>query len=353
MAYEVSNRPPKKDAALLAKETAQTVNKMLAKNRAAIMATLPQGFNLDRMCRTLINAISTTPTIAECSPASIFLASVRAFSLGIEPNGALQEGYLVPYWNSKKACNEAQFMPGYRGLIGLSRRSGQITTIYAKSVHEKDVFEVVEGTERSIIHKPDYTKDRGDYVCFYAVFKTTSGEVDFEVMTVAEVEAIRARSKAAKSGPWVTDFEEMAKKTVLRRLLKRAPMSVEDDRLAKAVKADNTAAMGDFESGNGNDIIDIDGFDLSDAQTPAEIQQNVNAAKTAELREKIAAKTAAAPAADDLSDFAPMISAEISKSGAPVTVQGVMDFIRKQRIAVNMDSDFAQIVNLAAEAELV
>lgn len=338
----------KKDAGALAKETAQTVNKMLAKNRAAIMATLPQGFNLDRMCRSLINAISTTPSIAECTPASIFLSSVRAFSLGIEPNGALQEGYLVPFWNSKKACNEAQFMPGYRGLINLARRSGEIATIYARSVHAKDVFEVVEGTERSIIHKPNYTQERGEYVCFYAVFNLKSGEMDFEVMTVAEVEAIRARSKAAKSGPWVTDFEEMAKKTVLRRLLKRAPMSVE---LAQSVNLDNKAAMGDFD-GNGNDIIDIDGFDMTDAQTPAELQQKVNADKTAELREKIAAKNAAT-AADDLAAFAPMIQSEITRSGAPTTVDEVIDYVKRQGVKLAMDSDFAAIVNAAAEAELV
>lgn len=339
----------KKDAGALAKETAQTVNKMLAKNRAAILATLPQGFNLDRMCRTLINAISTTPQIAECTPASIFLSSVRAFSLGIEPNGALQEGYLVPYWNSKKACEEAQFMPGYRGLIALARRSGEIATIYARTVHEKDTFEVVEGTKREIIHKPDYTQSRGDYVCFYAVFILKSGEVDFEVMTVAEIDAIRARSKAEKNGPWVTDYDEMAKKTVLRRLLKRAPMSVE---LASSVNLDNKAAMGDFDGKD--DIIDIAGLDLSDAQTSADIQQKVNADRTAELREQIAAKAAQAQKVNDdtYGDFVPMIRAEIDKSGAPVTVDGVLRYVRKNGVALAMDSDFASIVNAAAEDEI-
>jgi recombination protein RecT len=100
------------------------------------------------MCRSLINAISTTPQLAQCSPASLFLSSVRSFSLGLEPNGALSEAYLVPYWNSKKACNEAQFMPSYRGLQNLARRSGEIAEIYSKTVKENDVFDVEEGTER-------------------------------------------------------------------------------------------------------------------------------------------------------------------------------------------------------------
>lgn len=350
MAYNNNSSMAKRqnvDTSALAKQTATQVNGMLAKNKNAIMATLPKGFNFDRMCRTLINAISTTPQLAQCSPASLFLSSVRSFSLGLEPNGALNEAYLVPYWNSKKACNEAQFMPSYRGLQNLARRSGEIAEIYSKSVKENDLFEVEEGTERKIVHKPNYSGDRGKAVCFYAVFRTKDGNIDFEVMSIDEIDAIRQRSKAASSGPWVTDYEEMAKKTVMRRLLKRAPMSVE---LAAAVAIDNKAAAGEFDGKD--DIINIDGFEVDDVDTPADIQSQVNADRTAELRAKVAAKSAATVPAEE-NEFSPMISAAIKKTGAPTSVPAVLDYAERNGMVLTMDMDFTSLVNEAAEAGLV
>lgn len=335
------------DTAALAKQTATQVNGMLTKNKSAIMATLPKGFNFDRMCRSLINAISTTPQLAQCSPASLFLSSVRSFSLGLEPNGALNEAYLVPYWNSKKGCNEAQFMPSYRGLQNLARRSGEIAEIYSKAVKENDTFEVEEGTERRIIHKPNYMKDRGKSACYYAVYRTKDGNVDFEVMSIDEIDAIRNRSKAASSGPWVTDYDEMAKKTVMRRLLKRAPMSVE---LAAAVAIDNKAAVGEFD--RNDDIFDIEGLSVEDAATPADVQTAVNAERTAELRQTIAAKSA--PAAESaINEFVPMIVAAIKQTGAPVNYDGVLDYAAKHNINLTLETDYNALVNQAAEADLV
>lgn len=352
MAYNNTNqamtRRDNGDTAAIAKQTATQVNTMLAKNKTAIMATLPKGFNYDRMCRTLINAISTTPQLANCTPASLFLSSVRSFSLGLEPNGALAEAYLVPYWNSKKACNEAQFMPSYRGLQNLARRSGEIVELFSKTVKSNDVFDVEEGTERKIIHKPNYTKDRGDLVCVYAVFKTKDGNVDFEVMSIDEVDAIRMRSKASSSGPWVTDYEEMAKKTVMRRLLKRAPMSIE---LASAVAFDNNAAVGDFDKSG--DIIDLGDIDISDAETPADIQGRVNAERTAELREQLKAKAApVAPAPEEevnpYADYTQLIGQALKETGAPLEMKEVIAYMTANNMVVGVDTDFRAIVNEAA-----
>lgn len=331
------------DTAALAKQTATQVNGMLTKNKAAIMATLPHGFNFDRMCRSLINAISTTPQLAQCSPASLFLASVRSFSLGLEPNGALKEAYLVPYWNGKKSCFEAQFQPSYIGLQTLARRSGEIAEVYAKAVKENDVFDVEEGTERKIVHKPNYTKDRGKAVCFYAVFRTKGGNVDFEVMSIDEIEAIRSLSKAKDADAWTIHYEEMAKKTVMRRLLKRAPMSVE---LAAAVAIDNKASVGEFD--NANDIIDIDGLDVGDVQTSAEVQSQVNADRTAQLKEQIRQKSA-----PNNGEFNQMIAGAIKNTGAPTTVEAVLNFVATKNIALTIDMDFNALVNSVAEAELV
>lgn len=331
------------DNTALAKQTATAVNGMLTKNRDAIMATLPKGFNFDRMCRSLINAVSTTPQLAQCSPASLFLSSVRSFSLGLEPNGALNEAYLIPYWNSKKSCYEAQFQPSYRGLQNLARRSGEIAEIYSKAVKENDIFDVEEGTDRKIIHKPNYMKDRGKAVCYYAVFRTKDGNVDFEVMSLEEIEAIRSLSKAKDADAWVIHFEEMAKKTVMRRLLKRAPMSIE---LAEAVAFDNASATGEFN--HQDSIIDIEGFTIDDAATPAGVQAAVNAERTAELRGKISQR-----AASGNDEFAPMIAAAIKKSGAPVTAAEVMEFVANKGIELTLDADFAKIVDDAANSSLI
>ena len=280
--YSMKRMEDPNEIAKLTKETAQAVSKQIAKNRDALLRSCPTGFNLDRMTRTLINAISTTPQLAKCSPASIFLSSIKAFTLGLEPNGALSEGYLVPFWNSKKGQNEAQFMPSYRGLQNLARRSGEISNIYSKAVYEKDIFEVEEGTERKIIHKPDYTKNRGMAVCYYAVFVLKTGEVDFEVMSIDEINAIRARSKSADTGPWVTDYDEMAKKTVMKRLLKRSPMSIE---LASAISLENQVSTG--ENQGSIDIIDIDGIEVDEDTTSEAMQEAINKDKVAELKEKL------------------------------------------------------------------
>lgn len=290
MAYQVKRTNPD-EISILQKKTAVAINEQLKKNRAAIMATLPHGFNYDRMCRTVINAVSTDYQLAKCSTSSIFLSTVRAFALGIEPNGPLSEGYLVSFWNSKKGCNEAQFMPSYKGFITLAMRSGEISDIYAKAVHENDIFEVEEGTERKIIHKPDYRKERGKAVCYYAVFHTKSGGVDFEVMSMDEILKVKNSSKSSDKGAWVEWFEEMAKKTVIKRLLKRAPMSVE---LAKAIKLENAASSGEAV----DDIIDIEGIEV-DTETPEEVQEEINKDRTQALKDKIAEKKGQTASAEE------------------------------------------------------
>ena len=260
----------------LARITAGSVNNMLRKNRETILKTLPRGFNFDRMCRTVINAISTTPLLAKCTPGSLFLSTIRGFSLGLEPNGPLGEGYLVPFWNKEIGGYEAQFMPGYRGLQSLARRSGEIADLYAKVVCREDEFRVEEGTARAIVHRPNYTGSRGEPVCYYAVFRLKTGEFDFEVMSLEEIERVRCSSKSATKGPWVDWPEEMAKKTVMKRLLKRAPMSVE---LADAALLDNRASSGDSQ----DDILVVEGLEVDEA-TPQEIQQELNQEKKADLK---------------------------------------------------------------------
>lgn len=341
MAYGIQKREDAAAIAALQKKTAAMVADHIKRNRAAILATLPAGFNLDRMTRTVINAISTSPLLAKCSVPSLFLSVVRAFSVGLEPNGALSEGYLIPFWDSKKGGYEAQFMPSYRGLQNLSRRSGKIADIYAKTVCENDTFEVEEGTERRIVHKPDYTKDRGKAVCYYAVFHLKDGGVDFEVMSRGEIEKVRASSKSADKGPWVDWAEEMAKKTVMKRLLKRAPMSIE---LAQAVSMENAAATGDPAC---NDIIDIDGLEVPTEGVP-EVQAALNAEKTAELKKQLESKRQAATAqnqeAENPATFTMMIAQEIERSHAPISPADVMEYAKGKKQSLTLETDYKTLV---------
>jgi len=242
---------------------AMQVKGMLEKNKEAITASLPRGFdNPNRMIRAAVNAISTTPSLAGCTPESLFISIVKGFSLGLEPNGVLAHGYLVPFKDKGKM--KAQFMPGYRGLIELARRSGKIKEIYATEVFENDLFEVVMGTHKDLVHRPDMFSDRGKIKGYYAVFKLDDGAVDFEIMNMEQIDKIRKTSKAGNSNysPWNSGhYDEMARKTVIKKLLKRAPMTVE---AAKAVVDDNKVAVG--EAQDTSDVIDIVGGSVSESK---------------------------------------------------------------------------------------
>lgn len=227
--------------AVVKANSALKVKDLLEKNKSAIAMAVPRHISIDRFFRVAMSAINRTPKLQECTPESLFMSTVQSLTLGLEPSGPLGEAYLIPYYNKDKRMMESQFMPGYRGLINLARRSGDVTLIYAEKVCDGDDYEMERGLEPKLVHKIAI-KDRGDAIAYYSVFHTRDGMRDFEFMTLEDVNEIRKRSKSAGSGPWVTDYDEMAKKTVLKRLLKRAPMSVE---LAIATSADNRASMGE------------------------------------------------------------------------------------------------------------
>lgn len=156
---------------------------------------------------------------------------MQAAQLGVEPNTPLGQAYLIPYGN---VC---QFQLGYKGLIDLAYRSGEVSSIQAHEVHENDVFEYEYGLEPKLKHIPAQ-KDRGNVIMYYAVLKLKNGGVGFEVMSREDVETFaRKKSKAFNNGPWQTDFDEMAKKTVLKKVLKYAPLKTE---FARAVATDET-----------------------------------------------------------------------------------------------------------------
>lgn len=206
--------------------------------RTAIAASCSKHVTPERLVRVACSAISRQPLLAQCTRESLYLALTNCGQLGLEPN-LLGSAYLVPYKNRKTNVYEAQMIPGYRGLIELARRSGQIKTLAAYVVHERDEFSWQVGElPRHVRYLGDEEPGAMRLAWAFALF--TDGAHQVEVMTRREIDATRARSRASDNGPWVTDYEEMAKKTVVRRLAKYLPLTIE---LAAALEADTAAEI--------------------------------------------------------------------------------------------------------------
>lgn len=205
----------------------QQVGDYMKKMAPSMTQVLPQHMDAERMQRIALNVIRTNPKLMECNLPSLMGGVMEAAKLGLEP-GLMGQCYLIPFNNRKAGTTEAQFIIGYRGLIDLVRRSGQVSTITAREVHENDEFDIEYGIEENIKHKPVITGERGAVVGYYAVAKMKDGGYNFHFMTTNEVE--KHRDKHAKSknyGPWKDEFDAMAKKTVLRQLIKYLPISIE------------------------------------------------------------------------------------------------------------------------------
>jgi recombination protein RecT len=215
------------------------------KIKAQIALALPRHVTADRLARVALTELRRNPALTRCDQMSLLGAIMTCAQLGLEPGGPLGHAYLVPFENRKTNRIEAQFILGYRGMIELARRSGQIQSIEARAVYEGDEFEVRFGLDSALTHVPNFEnpdRTQPDKLRFvYAVAKLKDGGVQFEVMSRREIEAVRAQSKSGASGPWVTHFEQMALKTVARRLFKWLPISIE---LATAIEADERAELG-------------------------------------------------------------------------------------------------------------
>ena len=195
-----------------------------------IRKALPSVITPERFTRIALSALNNTPALQQCSPMSFISALLNAATLGFEVNSPLGQAYLIPYKN--KGQMEVQFQIGYKGLIDLAYRNGQMQSIQAQAVYEKDFFEYEYGLEARLVHKPAYS-DRGEVVYFYGLFKTVNGGFGFSVMSKADMDAYaRTYSKAFASdySPWKSSYEEMAKKTVIKQALKYAPIKTDFQR---------------------------------------------------------------------------------------------------------------------------
>ena len=295
--------------------------------KSRIAAVLPRHVTPERILKALMVAASKNPAIFDCTQESICKSLMDASSLGLDCSGTLGSGYLIPFnknskdskgqWHKRREC---QFIPGYRGLIDLARRGGQIATIEAHVVYAQDKFLLQYGTESKLNHEPYLgAKRRDEYICFYAVATLRDGTKQLEVMTLADVEKIRNEvwkknyiKPSSPSGPWHDHFGEMARKTVVRRLCKYLPLSpelekafaLEDDAYGNPETIDvtqidttnRTAALADRLGADPDEVIDEDTGEVTEADpaTKAEAARQVK-----ELEKADAGKDAPGDAPED------------------------------------------------------
>lgn len=210
----------------------------------------------------VLNA-NQSPQLLSCDPWTIAVALLEAAALGLEPNGVLGQAYLIRYKNTRKGRYEAKLQVGYRGLVALVHRTGRVAATYAREVYDRDDWTLVDGTgpDAGIRVKPyvppgaddpkQMTLDneeqvRGSLVLFYSVIHFIGGSVPaWEWMPVSEVERIRraANSARADTSPWLTHYEAMGRKTVLKRnLWRNAPL---DTRAEAAIALDSAVERGE------------------------------------------------------------------------------------------------------------
>ena len=227
-----------------------TIFDLIKRSERQFAVALGETIAPDRFIRVATTTIRTNRNLASCNPQSLLAALMLSAQLGLEPGGPLGHAYLVPF------KTEVTFIPGYRGLIDLARRSGAVTSIYAHPVFAGDEFVYELGLDQNLRHVPA-GPDRDDpskITHVYAVAKLRDGDPIFVVLTRNEVEKFRRRSKASDRGPWVTDWQAMALKTAVRRLMTWLPLSVEAASVAKA------------DAINVRDVIDVNLID--DDQEP-------------------------------------------------------------------------------------
>ncbi|OQA34019.1 MAG: recombination and repair protein RecT [Betaproteobacteria bacterium ADurb.Bin341] len=258
-AVATGSEPPARLADMKPKEQ---IAYLLKTKQVEIAKMLPKHLNADRLLKVAQIAATTTPALAKCDVASLVGAIGQCAQMGLEPNTVLGHAYLVPFNTKRKDSNgnerwvnSVQVIIGYKGLIDLARRSGQIVSIAAHEVCEHDKFELVYGLDEKLNHIPALG-DRGAIIGFYAVAKLKDSGHCFEFMSRLQVEQIQAAADKKNKFPskvWQEHFTEMGRKTVIRRLAKYLPLSIEFqtaaalDSMAERDKDQHMDAMeGDF-----------------------------------------------------------------------------------------------------------
>ena len=202
----------KASAGTITKKQPETMKDYIKLYSGEIAKALPSVITPERFSRIAMTAITKNPELAKCTPASFIGALLTAAQLGLEPNTPLGQAYLIPFKNYKKGgILECEFQLGYKGMIDLANRSGEIKVIDAHVVYENDDFECEFGLDPKLSHKPAFG-DRGKPMWVYALYKTTNDGFAFEVMSVEEALAHGEKYSKAfnkSASPWQTEPEEI------------------------------------------------------------------------------------------------------------------------------------------------
>lgn len=256
-----------------------TLTHLVSRMESGIAKALPSMIGKDRFIRAAHSAISGSEKLAACSQTSFIGALMNSAQLGLEPNTPLGQAYLIPYGN------QCQFQIGYKGMLELARRAG--VTVQVHEIKQNDKFEYQYGLNPDLKHTP-VLGDRGDTIGYYCIWKAKDGAFGMEVASKSDIEKFaKVKSQSYKSGPWQTDFDAMAKKTVIKQALKYAPLSVE---LEAAINADGSVKNVNIED------IEKDDFDINlvkDSTVDQDTGEVIDAEVVEKQEEKPKAKTKA------------------------------------------------------------
>lgn len=227
-----------------------------------IARALPSVITPERFTRMALNALNNTPKLAECTQMSFLAALMNAAQLGLEPNTPLGQAYLIPYKN--KGVLECQFQIGYKGMLDLVYRNEMVQTVQAQVVYQNDEFYYALGLTGRLEHIPTL-RDRGEPYAFYALFKLENGGYGFEVMSKTDMDAFALQySKGISSeySPWKTNYIDMAKKTVIKKVLKYAPLKTEFQRALSNDETIKTHFAVDMSEVEPETVIDMEEGEL-------------------------------------------------------------------------------------------
>jgi recombination protein RecT len=263
--------------------TERSIKDLILKRKTWIEQALPKFFDADRFTRICFTELRKNPTLMRCKPESLVGAMIQSAQLGLFPNSATGDAYLIPY------KDECTLIIGYQGMIRLAYNSAKVTKIIARPVYKDDIFEYSYGTDEYIKHIPQkWDNESGEMIYCYACAKLKTGETMFVVLSKQEIDEKHMKfsssvrnDKTKRYSPWVTNYVEMAKKTAIRVLAKYLPRSTEDLNMYKAIELDEQADRGEQD----NSLI-IDGV-FSEESTETKADQLANEMKSANDREEI------------------------------------------------------------------
>lgn len=303
------------------------------------------------MARIVFGAMSKNEDLAKCTKESILRGLCEGASMGLEVSGPRQESYLVPY------KGVAALQVSWRGLIKLAIETERVAILYSEHVYENDEFQVQMGTNKQIVHVPKIDGDRGRHTHTYAVVKYLNGEIDFEVMTKKELDAVKARAKSTR-GPWSTDEMEMHRKTPMKRLCKRIPQT---DRLAQALEMDSqqerpAEVIATVTSGTRAASLAAR-FAESEEEAPQEA--SVAASEPApdpEVREEEKTPSASSTEPEEPSSGVPEVHLEIAElcAGAKVQLEDLEAYLKKpyakwtKKATENVTKSLKKVINGSA-----